>query len=52
MNFVATTGSSRRAIERYGASLKQDEGDKESMVGLARTHLRRSAVGLCTNAFP
>lgn len=32
-----------RAIERYGASLKEDEGDEESMVGLAKTHLKRSA---------
>lgn len=33
--------ASCRAIERYNASLKEDEADEESMVGLAKTHLKR-----------
>lgn len=45
MTILATTAASCRAIERYGASLKEDEGDEESMVGLAKTHLKRSATG-------
>lgn len=40
---VATIVCLCRAIERYTASLKEDEGDEESMIGLAKTHLRRSA---------
>lgn len=51
---------SRRAIERFSASLKEDEGNEESMVGLARTHLRRSAkrprttltLSACTQSSP
>lgn len=31
-----------RAMERYNASLKEDGADEESMVGLAKTHLKRS----------
>ncbi|CAN0392522.1 unnamed protein product, partial [Pylaiella littoralis] len=36
-----------RAIECYSASLKEDEGDEESMVGLAKTHLRRNELDQC-----
>lgn len=41
MTAVVMNVFSCRAIERYGASLKEDEGDEESMVGLAKTHLKR-----------
>ncbi|CAM9525783.1 unnamed protein product, partial [Hapterophycus canaliculatus] len=35
------------AIERYSASLKEDGGDEESMVGLAKTHLKRNELEQC-----
>lgn len=38
----ATCTNENRAIACYTSALKEDEGDEESIVGLAKTHLRRS----------
>ena len=31
-----------RALELYSATLRENEADEEGMIGLARTHLKRS----------
>lgn len=35
-----------RAVSIYAATLRDDEADEASMVGLAKTHLKRSVVGI------
>ncbi|CAM9202117.1 unnamed protein product [Laminaria digitata] len=37
----------QRAIDHYRESLKEDEGDEDSLVGLAKTHLKRNELDEC-----